>query len=253
MRVFGIIPARYASTRFPGKPLADIFGKSMIRRVYEQAKKAEFIEDVVVATDDERIFNHVNEFGNVVYTSAKHESGTERCNEAARNLIQKYSLSVNDVIINIQGDEPFIDPVQIDKLSKVFDNPEINIATLAKKISSNNELFDENVVKVVFDKNFKALYFSRAAIPHRRNFHPEKWMDKFVFYKHIGIYAYRINALNEISNINKSNLEECESLEQLRWIENGYSVYVVETQSDSYSIDTPNDIKKIPPDMISFQ
>ncbi len=246
MKYIGIIPARYASSRFPGKPLADIRGKSMIRRVYEQATKAKSLNIVYVATDDKRIFDHVETFGNVIYTSEEHKSGTDRCNEALNLLQNKLSLTEKDVLINVQGDEPFIDPDQINKLAEVFNNPEINIATLAKQINSPNELFDENVVKVVFNKRGKAIYFSRAAIPFCRSLHPEKWLDKYKFYKHLGIYAYRIENLKKISALKESEIEKCESLEQLRWIENGFDIYITESQTESYSIDTPNDINKLP-------
>ncbi len=246
MKIIGVIPARYDSSRFPGKPLADIYGKSMIQRVYEQAKKAKSLNEVVVATDDKRIYRHVEKFGNVVYTSREHQSGTERCNEAISIVNVNNEYNSTDVLINIQGDEPFIDPKQINLAASLFDNDNVEIATLIKKIDDSVELFDENVVKVIYRKNKTAIYFSRTAIPFCKNLHPEKWLDSFTFYKHIGIYAYRIGVLKNISELPVSNLEKKESLEQLRWIDNGYSIHVAETQSETYSVDSPSDIKKIP-------
>ena len=249
MKVIGIIPARYASTRFPGKPLADIHGKSMIKRVYEQAAKSKILSDVVVATDDKRVFEHVKVFGNVVYTSDKHLSGTDRCCEAFSVFNNKKKYDHNDVVINIQGDEPFINPEQIDALAAIFINnkhEKIEIGTLVKKINITTELFDEDVVKAVFGNDNKAMFFSRAAIPFCRNLHPEKWPDKTVFYKHIGIYAYKVKVLNLISKLKQSRLETAESLEQLRWLENGFNVFVAETELESFSVDKPSDIDKLP-------
>ena len=253
MKIIGIIPARYASERFPGKPLADIHGKSMIRRVYEQSAKSKLLSDVIVATDDKRIYDHVKEFGNVVYTSEKHQSGTERCNEAVSIFNSSDRYNESDVVVNIQGDEPLINPLQIDTLVQLFindNNNEIEIGTLVKKLNDTTELFDEDVVKVVFGENKRALYFSRAAIPYCRNLHPEKWPDKAKFYKHIGIYAYKIKVLNTISKLKQSELEAAESLEQLRWLENGRKIFIAETELDSYSIDKPADINKLPLDLL---
>jgi 3-deoxy-manno-octulosonate cytidylyltransferase (CMP-KDO synthetase) len=241
MKTIGIIPARYASTRFPGKPLIDIGGKSMIQRVYEQAKKAKRLTDVVVATDDERIEAHVKAFGgNVVMTSEAHQSGTDRCFEA----VQKYGSTV-DAVINIQGDEPFIQPEQIDLLASCFDTNEVSIATLVKKITTYDELFNVNTPKVLLDKNQDAIYFSRQTIPHVRGKETTQWLDYQVFYKHIGIYAYTLQALTEITQLKTSNLELAEGLEQLRWIENGYKIRTKQTDSENVAIDTPEDLKKL--------
>jgi 3-deoxy-manno-octulosonate cytidylyltransferase (CMP-KDO synthetase) len=247
MKFIGIIPARYASTRFPGKPLVEINGKTMIRRVYEQACKSVSLDIVYVATDDERIYQHVEEFGNVVYTSENHQSGTDRCMEAIQLIKKNHNYDDYDVVINIQGDEPFINPSQINSLAESFNDKEVEIATLIKKITSSIELFEENVVKVIHNHKMQAIYFSRAALPFCRNFHNEKWLDQNDYYKHIGIYAYRIDVLKRITNLIQSRLEKAESLEQLRWIENGFAIKVIETQEDSFSIDTPGDIKNLPP------
>jgi 3-deoxy-manno-octulosonate cytidylyltransferase (CMP-KDO synthetase) len=242
MKIVGIIPARYASTRFPGKPLIDINGKSMIQRVYEQVLLSKNLNDVIVATDDKRIEEHVISFGGkVCLTSNLHNSGTERCNEVIHKL-KDYNI---DIVINIQGDEPFIDPKQINALSDCFENEETQIATLKKRIINSSELFDSNVVKVISDVNDKAIYFSRLPIPFLRGIANELWVQNNIHFKHIGIYAYRISVLKEIIKLPYSNLEKFESLEQLRWIENGYKITVKETDIESISIDTPEDIKKI--------
>jgi 3-deoxy-manno-octulosonate cytidylyltransferase (CMP-KDO synthetase) len=245
MKIVGIIPARYASSRFPGKPLVMIDGKSMIQRVYEQASKCDQLSFVIIATDSEIIEKHVKTFkGNVLMTSLNHNSGTERCNEA----LERVDMDQADpftVIVNIQGDEPFIEPRQISELTEAFRNPEIQIATLAKRIKSLEELDDPNVVKVIFDKNFKAIYFSRFSIPFYRGKNREQWLNERAYFKHIGIYAYRSSALREIAKLPASPLEKAESLEQLRWIENGFTVHVRETEFDSYAIDTPADLLKI--------
>lgn len=244
MKAIGIIPARFASTRFPGKPLIDIEGKTMIQRVYEQALKSEFLEKVIVATDDSRIEQHVKSFGgNVMITSDLHTSGTERCNEVIQNL--KYHK--DDIVVNIQGDEPFINPEQINKLIAGFllEDDYIQIATLKKKISNQNEIFDSNVVKVVCSTNGNALYFSRSPIPYLRGQNQDKWLMQQVHYKHVGIYAYRVKSLEEIVKLKIGNYEKLESLEQLRWLENNYKIKVIETDKESISIDTPEDLKKI--------
>jgi 3-deoxy-manno-octulosonate cytidylyltransferase (CMP-KDO synthetase) len=245
MKILGIIPARYASSRFPGKPLAMIDGKSMVQRVYEQALKCKDLSSVIIATDSEVIENHIRTFkGNVVMTSVHHNSGTERCNE----VLKKLDMDQNDpftIIINIQGDEPFIDPRQISELAEIFRNQDIQIATLIKRIESDDELTNSNVVKVIFDKNFKAIYFSRFSIPFYRGKNAGEWLKGRAYYKHIGIYAYRSPALMEIARLSISPLEKAESLEQLRWIENGYPVHVRETEFDSISVDTPADLLKI--------
>ncbi len=241
MNIVGIIPSRFASTRFPGKPLIDIGGKTMIQRVYEQASKSKSLSKVVVATDDLKIEQHVKSFGgNVVMTSEAHQSGTDRCFEA----INKVSVDA-DVVINIQGDEPFIHPEQIDMVASCFVNPEVQIATLVKKMSSVEDLFSNTIMKVVMNKNGEGIYFSRQAIPYIRGKEPKDWLNHFTFYKHIGIYAYTVNTLKEITVLPQSSLELAESLEQLRWIENGYKIKVEITDYESVSVDAPEDLKKL--------
>lgn len=245
MKTIGIIPARYGSTRLEGKPLALIDGISMIERVYKQCMKAQLLDFLIVATDDIRIENHIKSFGgNVMMTSTKHDSGTERCAETIKNLKKNTNLNF-DIVINIQGDEPLINPQQIDDLIEVFKNESVNIATQKIKINSNEELFDSNVVKVISDNNNFAIYFSRTAIPYFRNEEKEKWILNTNYYKHIGIYGYKTDTLLKIVNQPKSNLENCESLEQLRWLENGCKIFVKDTKYECYSIDNYNDIIKI--------
>ena len=232
MKAIGIIPARYASIRFPGKPLADILGKSMIQRVYEQCKKANSLSEVIVATDDNRIFNHVISFGgNVIMTSNAHASGTDRCNEVIQSLDEKY-----DIAINIQGDEPFINPEQINQIVSLFSSPEISIATLAKKIETASLLTDENNPKAIFDKNGIAQNFCRNITQIKPN---------QTYYKHIGIYGYRAQTLAEIFKLPPSENEKTERLEQLRWLDNDYKIKVGITTFESLSVDTPEDIIKI--------
>ncbi|HRW63233.1 MAG TPA: 3-deoxy-manno-octulosonate cytidylyltransferase [Bacteroidales bacterium] len=243
MNFIGIIPARYASTRFPGKPLVDIEGKPMIQHVYEQTKKA--LEHVYVATDDQRIYDAVIKFGGkVVLTSDKHQSGTDRLAEAI-DIIHKTGQEKFDAVINIQGDEPFIKPQQIKEIMSCFDNPLAKIATLVKKIDNNADIFDINKPKVVFNKKMQAIYFSRSPIPFLRNEPKEQWHIKHDFYKHIGMYAYKIKTLQELTELEQSPLELSESLEQLRWIENGYAIYVAITKFESFGVDTPEDLEKI--------
>jgi 3-deoxy-manno-octulosonate cytidylyltransferase (CMP-KDO synthetase) len=243
MQIIGIIPARYASTRFPGKPLADIQGKPMIQRVYEQSKKSNFLSEVYVATDDERIVEVVSRFaGNVLMTASTHPSGTDRCNEVAEKLVS--SGKQIDVVVNIQGDEPYIQPEQIDLVCSCFVNPDIGIATLVKKIETHQELFENAINKVVVDKFNNAIYFSRTPIPFLRNKNKEEWHYSHTYFKHIGLYAYRTNILREITHLSPSLLEQAESLEQLRWIENGYKIHIEKTQIESFSVDTPEDISK---------
>ncbi len=232
MKVIGIIPARYASTRFPGKPLADIGGKPMIQRVYEQALKAD-LHDVIVATDDERIENAVKQFGGkVMMTSPNHSNGTERIAEAAASVDA-------DIIINIQGDEPFIQPKQINLLTKCFGDKNVCIATLAKKENDAVAFSKSSIVKVVFDNDFNALYFSRSAIPfYREN-------ENGIFYKHIGIYAFRKNVLLDVVKLLETNLEAAEMLEQLRWLQHGYKIKIALTDLESISVDVPEDLERI--------
>lgn len=240
MSILGIIPARHASTRFPAKPLVALDGKSMIRRVYEQAKKSTSLSKVVVATDHEEIFNHVIAFGGeACMTSADHASGTDRCFE----VLMKETVPF-DYVINVQGDEPFIAPQQIDLLASLLDG-KTELATLIKKIDSVEQLFNPNLVKAVINKNSEALYFSRAPIPWFRNLEQVEWVTHHTYYKHIGMYAYRKDVLEKITQLGISALEKTESLEQLRWLENGYKIKVKETHIETIGIDTPEDLEKV--------
>ncbi len=239
-----IIPSRYGSTRFPGKPLADIGGKSMIQRVYEQAKKA--MEDVWVATDDERIAAAVKAFGgNVVMTSADHQSGTDRCAEAVKKIADLTGKKY-DVVVNVQGDEPFMQPDQIELVMNCFlEDPASEIATLIQPILNNEDIFRPDMVKVVLDHQNNAIYFSRSPIPYRVGIDQSKWNENFTFYGHIGLYAYRADVLEKLSALPKSCLEKSESLEQLRWLENGLKIKTGITHYDSFGIDTPEDLRKV--------
>ena len=240
MKVLGVIPARYASNRFPGKPLVDIQGKSMIRRVYEQAAKASGIDKVVVATDDERIAAEVKSFGGeFIMTGSQHQSGTDRCAEVIGQV------PGFDVVVNIQGDEPFIDPAQIDLLISCFTDPQVQLATLIKEIHTYEELFNHNLPKVILNSKREAVYFSRQTIPYLRNVEKENWLKAHQFYKHIGIYGYTVPVLLEITKLAPSSLEIAESLEQLRWVENGYSIQTRVTTIETIAIDTPEDLNKI--------
>ncbi|KAA6339239.1 3-deoxy-manno-octulosonate cytidylyltransferase [termite gut metagenome] len=241
MKFKAIIPARYASTRFPGKPLAELGGKSVIQRVYEQVIKV--FDDVYVATDDERIEQAVKSFGgNLVMTSATHQSGTERCYEAC----VKTGGGVDTVVVNVQGDEPFVQPSQLEELTKCFYNASTQIATLVTPFpvdSGFDGLVNVNSPKVVFDKDRYALYFSRSVIPFQRNVDKTVWAENHTYYKHIGLYAYRFDVLKEIVCLPLSPLERAESLEQLRWIENGYKIKVGITSVETIGIDTPEDLE----------
>lgn len=241
--ILGIIPARYGSTRFPGKPLANIGGMSMIQRVYEQAKKE--LEYVYVATDDERIEEAVKSFGGcVVMTSVDHKSGTDRCAEAFTKIrsIKKIDF---DAVINIQGDEPFISPKQISSVAKCFIDSSTQLATLIKPITATEDLFNPNKPKVVVSEDQHALYFSRSPIPYFRGEDEEQWVKKHCYYNHIGLYGYRSDILFEITKLAIGKLEQAESLEQLRWLENGYSIRVEETFEESHGIDTPEDLERL--------
>jgi len=243
MRILGIIPARFSSTRFPGKPLADIHGKPMIQHVFEQSLKATSLDEVLVATDDNRIEKTVVNFkGKVLMTYPNHQSGTDRCAEVIEILAE--SNIHYDVVINIQGDEPFIDPKQIDLVASCFDDPAVSIATLAKKIDNEDELFSPHVNKVIWNKKNHAIYFSRHPIPFMQNVEKKFWIKKRDYFKHIGIYGYRTIALERITKLPQGSLEKSESLEQLRWIENGFKIHVEETPYDSKSIDTPKDLSE---------
>ena len=232
MKVIGIIPARYASSRFSGKPLADILGKSMIQRVYEQCKKCTTLNDVIVATDNKQILNHVQEFrGKAMMTASSHPSGTERCNEVIQNIEEQY-----DIVINIQGDEPFINPKQIDQVTALFNSEKVSIATLAKKIEDEALKTEENSPKAIFDENRIALNFCRIITD------PSAKKD---YFKHIGIYGYRTETLAEICKLSPSENEVKERLEQLRWLDNNYQIKVGITTYEGVSVDIPEDIKKI--------
>jgi 3-deoxy-manno-octulosonate cytidylyltransferase (CMP-KDO synthetase) len=236
--ILGIIPARYASTRFPGKPLVDIQGKSMIQRVYEQASKAQSLTKVVVATDDLRIYNHVLEFGGTVcMTRPEHPSGTDRCAEAFEK-----SQSDAQIIVNVQGDEPFIDPRQIEELVALMNNTHADIGTLCQKTVSEEAIFNPNVVKLVKSTTGKALYFSRSTIPFVRGENEKLWKEKAPYFRHLGMYAYTSKVLLEISKLPPGQLELAENLEQLRWLEAGYNIYVAENELETIGIDSPEDL-----------
>lgn len=240
MEVLGIIPARFASTRFPGKPLIEIHGKTMIQRVYEQARKAKLTE-VIVATDDKRILQHVEGFGGkAIMTGEHHQSGTDRCFEA-------YQLNNKpfEYIINIQGDEPFIRPEQIDLVADCFKYPATQLATLVKEITTSEELFNSNSPKVVLNTAREALYFSRQPIPYCRNIPNDIWHKQHTYYKHIGIYGYRADIMEQITRLSPSALELAESLEQLRWLENGFRIATALTTFETTGIDVPEDLQKI--------
>lgn len=244
MKVLGIIPARYASTRFPGKPLALIDGKAMIQHVYEGVKKISVLSDIVVATDDMRIANCVKTFGGkVAMTKETHRSGTDRCGE----VLEQYQNEGKeyDVVINIQGDEPNVEHSQIETLVKSFEDTDVQIATLKKQIFLKDELFSPNVVKVVCEKNGEAIYFSRFAVPYMRGIEEKEWLQKQKYYKHIGVYAYRCDVLKKLVELKQTELEIAESLEQLRWIENGFKIRVEETTIENIAIDTPEDLLKL--------
>ncbi len=236
-----IIPARYASTRFPAKPIALLGGKPIVQRVYEQVSKV--VERVVVATDDEHIYNAVASFGGeVVMTSPNHKSGTDRCAEAYERL----GCEV-DIIINVQGDEPFVAPEQIEALIKCFDDKTVDIATLVKPFSAEGDieaLENPNSPKVIMNERGEAIYFSRSAIPYLRGVERSEWLKCHTFYKHIGIYAFRAKALNEVTALAQTPLEKAESLEQLRWLENGYKIKVGVTDIETIGIDTPEDLER---------
>lgn len=240
-KFIGIIPARYASSRFPGKPLANIGGITMIERVYRQVKKE--LDQVFVATDDDRIFDTVQSFGGkAIMTSTEHRSGTDRVNEAYHEI----DTDAN-IIINIQGDEPFVAPEQIATIKKCFDDPDTQIATLARKYDAANGfegLFDPNKVKVIFDNNDFAIYFSRAILPYVRNYKWNEWLQHRDFYIHVGMYAYRSDVLDNVTKLPQSSLELAESLEQLRWLQNGYKIKVALTDAPTFGIDTPEDLEQ---------
>lgn len=240
MKFIGIIPARYASTRFPGKPLAVLDGKTVVQRVYEQVQGV--VDRAVVATDDQRIFDHVQSFGGeVIMTDIHHKSGTDRCYEAYVKSGESF-----DVIINIQGDEPFIQPSQLEIIKACFNDPATQIATLVKPFTAADGLValeNVNSPKVVVNKQMQALYFSRSIIPYQRNKEKKDWLTGHTYYKHIGLYAYKADVLKEITSLPQSSLELAESLEQLRWLENGYTIKVGVSEVETIGIDTPEDLE----------
>lgn len=243
MKFLGIIPARYASTRFPGKPLVEIAGKKMIQRVYERA--AASLEEVWVATDDVRIEEAVAGFGGrVLMTSEGCRSGTERCREAAGRIAEASGRSF-DVVINIQGDEPFLHPEMLDALKACFEDERTDIATLANPVVETEEIFNPGEVKVAFDRRGHALYFSRSPIPYVMEVAREHWLEHHTFYKHVGVYAYRTKVLEKITELDVSPLEAAERLEQNRWLEHGYKIKVEITRHESVPVDTPEDLERI--------
>jgi 3-deoxy-manno-octulosonate cytidylyltransferase (CMP-KDO synthetase) len=239
--ILGIIPSRYASTRFPGKPLAAMAGKTMIERVYGQAKQSASLDKLIVATDDQRIFDHVKQFGgDVVMTRPDHPSGTDRCFEVLQQEKDQFQY-----VINIQGDEPFIDPGQIDELAGVLKDPGTELATLIIPVEDPEVLESKTDVKVVVNNKMEALYFSRQAIPFVKGLEMSKWLHHSTYYRHVGLYAYRRDILEKISRLPPSQLELAESLEQLRWLENGFNIRCAITTHESYSVDTPADLENV--------
>ena len=238
-KIIGIIPARYASSRFPGKPLVDLAGKSMIQRVYERAISSS-LDKIVVATDDEGIFDHVLAFGGTaVLTQKGHPSGTDRCQDVVQQLDVPY-----DYIINIQGDEPFIVPEQIDALAACCDGS-VELATMMLEVKTLELLLDPGEVKIAKDVHNNALYFSRQPIPFLKSHPVEHWLEQLKYYRHVGMYAYRTDILQQIAGLAPTTLELAESLEQLRWLESGFKIKLVETTHDSYCVDTPEDVEWI--------
>lgn len=250
LHAIAIIPARYASTRFPAKPLAILGGKPIVQHVYEAVAKV--VERVVVATDDERIYNTVCNFGGeAVMTSSEHRSGTDRCAEAYARLDCKA-----DIVINVQGDEPFISQQQIETLIRCFEKKDIDIATLVKPFSAEDSievLENPNSPKVVLNEKGEAIYFSRSVVPYLRDIERSEWLNKHTFYKHIGIYAFRANTLEDITHLSQSMLEKAEKLEQLRWLENGYKIGVGITDIETIGIDTPEDLQRAEKYLYSLQ
>lgn len=240
MITLGIIPARYHSSRFIGKPLADIKGKPMIQHVFENASKATKLDQLIIATDDQRIKSVCQEFGaQVIMTSTEHNSGTERCNEVLKKMTNV------GVVVNIQGDEPLIDPKQIDQLIELIEQDHCQIATLIKPIKDHSLLNNPNRVKVVVDNNKKALYFSRAAIPHNIKAKDLTKDNLTPNYKHLGMYAYKAEVLQKLCNLAATPLEQAERLEQLRWIESGYTIHTAITNIETPAIDTPEDLENL--------
>ena len=238
MKVLGVIPARFGSTRFPGKPLIDLKGKSMIQRVYEGAQQATLLDTLVVATDDQRIFDEVRRFGGEVrMTNAAHQSGTERCAEVLAHFPD------HDIVINIQGDEPLVSGLQLDQLLGAFEDPSVQLATLVHPAVSAADLENVNRIKVLSDHQQNAIYFSRSALP---NMHYAK-AQHFPWFRHIGLYAYSATALQQIPALAPCALEQAESLEQLRWLYYGYSIRLIQTDIETPNIDVPADLEKVLP------
>ncbi len=243
MSFIAIIPSRYGSTRFPGKPLAEINGKSMIQRVFEQASKS--FETVYVATDDKRIARAIDDFGGkYIMTSRRHKSGTDRLAEAIEKIRELEGKDF-DVVVNVQGDEPFVQPEQFEQIKKPFRFKRTQIATLAKPVINQEDIFNPNKPKVILNRKKEAIYFSRSPIPFVRGKREQKWIFQHQFYKHIGLYAYRYKVLKEIAALERTPLEIAESLEQLRWIENGYKIRVELTEHETVSIDTKKDLERL--------
>jgi 3-deoxy-manno-octulosonate cytidylyltransferase (CMP-KDO synthetase) len=241
--IVGIIPARYESSRFPGKPLIDIKGKTMIQRVVERAQQSKLLSDVVVATDDERIYNHIISLGaKVVMTKSDHPSGTDRCFEALTKLTQTYKY-----VINIQGDEPMLEPEQIDELAKVLLDGEVELATQIATVEDAETLFSEGEVKVVLNENGEAMYFSRSVIPYFKGRPKEEWYLHHAYWRHVGMYAYRADVLEKLTKLPLASLEKAESLEQLRWLQAGFTIQCVPTKYNSYCVDTPDDLEALLP------
>lgn len=239
LKIIGIIPARYGSSRFPGKPLIDLKGKTMIQRVYEGAKKSAILSDVIVATDDKRIYDAVEAFGGkVMMTRSEHPSGTDRCGEVAK------ALDACDVVINIQGDEPLVDFRQLDQLASAFTDPNVSIATLGIKNVSLSDIENTNRIKIVVNEMQNALYFSRSAVPNFANAKGDP-LTLYPYYRHIGLYAYRASTLQELVKLQPTQLEQIESLEQLRWLYYGYVIRVIETTIETPNIDVPEDVEKV--------
>ncbi|GAB2543563.1 3-deoxy-manno-octulosonate cytidylyltransferase [Spirosoma aerophilum] len=245
--IIGIIPARYGSSRFPGKPLADIGGKSMIQRVLEQASQAASLSKVVVATDDDRIAGVVRRLGyEAVMTRTDHPSGTDRCWEAYDRLVADGGITGNssDYVLNIQGDEPFLDPAQIDELAAILDGS-VELATQMATVDSAEMLHDPKEAKIIINGQNEALYFSRSAVPYLWGVEPDQWHAKHAYHRHVGLYAYRVDVLEKLTQLPPSLLERTESLEQLRWLEAGYRIKLVPTNFQTPSVDSPEDIEKI--------
>ena len=244
MKILAIIPARYQSSRFPGKPLAMINGKSMINRVFEQTSKAKSIDKVFVATDDQRIYDDVKSFnGDAVFTGTHPQNGTSRCYETSEIL--EATGYRYDAVINVQGDEPTIRPEQIEMLCSLLRKPEVEIATLIKKIDQPETLFNPNVVKVVIGKNGQAIYFSRNPIPYIRDFETKEWTNHHQYFKHIGLYGFKRDSLIRIMQLLPGKLEQAKRLEQLRWLENGLQIHTQTTDYETIGIDTPEDLENL--------